>query len=325
MMIARLFPDRFVLILLTTIALASLWPVHGRTVGLAQGAATAAVVLLFFLNGIRLPREQVLAAAQSQRLMIAAIAFCFGAMPIVGLALQWASAPFLPPLVALGFLYCGILPSTVQSATAATSLAGGDVAASVVLAAVLNLIGVALSPLLFAWAGGGAVQIDGAAALRIVMILLIPFAAGQLVQRWLRPAAMARPGLVRTLDRSAIAIAVYVAFSAAVVGGLWGQLSGAELSVIAAGIAVMLVAGYGGAWMLGGALGLPLAQRASLFFAGAQKSVAVGAPLAAALFAPAAAGMVLVVILGYHMAQLMVAAWLAAWLAKKAESENGAS
>jgi solute carrier family 10 (sodium/bile acid cotransporter), member 7 len=316
-MLARLFPDRFVLILLATIALASLMPVRGSAVGVAQGTATAAVVLLFFLNGVRLPRGEVLAASRNMRLMGAALAFCFGVMPLVGLLLQWVSAPLLPPLVALGFLYCGILPSTVQSATAATSLAQGDVAASVVMAALVNLVGVALSPLLFALLGGGAVTIDPATALRIVLILLLPFAVGQLVQRWLRPTVITHPELVRTLDRSAIAIAVYVAFSAAVVGGLWDQLSGGEWAVIGAGIMFFLLAGYGGAWALGGALGLPLAQRASLFFAGAQKSVAVGAPLAATLFAPAAAGMVLVVVLGYHMAQLMVAAWLAAAIAKK--------
>lgn len=317
-MLARLFPDRFVLILFAVIALASLLPVRANAAGTAQGLATAAVVLLFFLNGVRLPRAEVLAATRNARLMGAALGFCFVAMPAVGLALHWASAPWLPPLVALGFLYCGILPSTVQSATAATSMAHGDVAASVVLAAVLNLVGVALSPLLFALLGGGAVSISGDAALRIFLILLLPFIAGQVAQRWLRPAVLARPALVRMLDRSAIAIAVYIAFSGAVASGLWSMLGGRELAILTAGITLFLIAGYGGAWALGGALRLPLASRASLFFAGGQKSVAVGAPLAATLFPPATAGMVLVVILGYHMVQLMVAAWLATWLARKA-------
>jgi sodium/bile acid cotransporter 7 len=316
-MLARLFPDRFVLILLATIAAASVFPVEGEVTATAQHVATAAVVLLFFLNGVRLPRAQVIAAMRDMRLMGAALFFCFAAMPLVGLGLQWASAPFLPPLIALGFLYCGILPSTVQSATAATSLAQGDVAASVVMAAVINLVGVLAAPLLFALLGGSAVSISGAAALRIVLILLLPFIAGQLLQRMLRPTIAGHPALVRTLDRSAIAIAVYVAFSGAVVSGLWDHLSGSDVAIITMGILVLLTLGYGGAWLLGGLLRLALPQRVSLFFAGAQKSIAVGAPLAATLFPPATAGMVLVVVLGYHMAQLMVAAWLAAWLAQK--------
>jgi solute carrier family 10 (sodium/bile acid cotransporter), member 7 len=319
LMIARLFPDRFVLMLFGAILLASLMPVRGDAAGVAQGVATAAVVLLFFLNGLRLPRREVLNAAGDMRLMGAALLFCFAAMPVAGLVLSWVTAPFLPPLVALGFLYCGILPSTVQSATGATGMARGDVAASVVIAALLNLVGIALSPLLFALAGGGAVQINEGSALRIILILLLPFLAGQAAQYWLQNWATARPGLVRTLDRSAIAIAVYVAFSGAVAAGLWSRLGPVEWAVLTAGMIVLLIFGYCGAWALGGALKLPRAQRISLLFAGAQKSVAVGAPLAATLFPPAAAGMVLIALLGYHMVQLIVAAWLAAQLAEKSD------
>lgn len=316
-MLARLFPDRFVLILLVAAVLASVLPVRGDAAAAAQHGATAAIVLLFFLNGVRLPRAEVLSAMRGARVMGGAIAFCFLVMPAIGLALQLATAPWLPPLVALGFLYCGILPSTVQSASAATDMAGGDVAASVVLAAAINLIGVIVSPLLFALLGGQAAEVGGAAALRITLILLLPFLAGQLVQRWLHAAVLARPQLVRTLDRGAIAIAVYVAFSGAVVGGLWDRLGGGDVAIIGAGILVFLTAAYGGAWVLGGVLALPPGQRASLLFAGAQKSIAVGAPLAATLFPPATAGMVLIVILGYHMVQLMVAAWIAPVLARK--------
>jgi solute carrier family 10 (sodium/bile acid cotransporter), member 7 len=264
----------------------------------------------------------VLAAMRNMRLIGPALGFCFVAMPAIGLALYWTTEPWLPHLIALGFLYCGILPSTVQSATGATGMAKCDVAASVVLAALLNLVGVVLSPLLFALLDGRAAVINSDAELRIVLILLLPFVLGQVAQRWLRPTVTARPGLVRTLDRSAIAIAVYVAFSGAVVGGLWDRLSASDLAIISGGIAVFLAIAYGGAWALGGAVRLPLPQRASLMFAGAQKSIAVGAPLAATLFTPATAGMVLVVILGYHMAQLMVAAWLAPLIATRIDASS---
>lgn len=321
-MLARIFPDRFVLILLATIAAASLLPVRGDALPLAQGIATAAVVLLFFLNGARLPRHEVFAAMRNLRLIGPALGFCFVAMPAIGLGLYRASEPLVPHLIALGFLYCGILPSTVQSATGATGMAKSDVAASVVLAALLNLVGVLLSPLLFALLDGRAAVINSDAELRIVLILLLPFVLGQVAQRWLHPAVTARPGVVRTLDRSAIAIAVYVAFSGAVVGGLWDRLSASDLAIISGGIAVFLILAYAGAWALGGAVRLPLPQRASLMFAGAQKSIAVGAPLASTLFSPATAGMVLVVILGYHMAQLMVAAWLSPLIAARIDASS---
>lgn len=310
-MLARIFPDRFVPLLLGTILLASLLPVRGAAVPIAEAISTAAIVLLFFLNGVRLPRNEVLHGISNWKLQGAAFFFCFGAMALLGLAAQAALAPWLPATLALGFLFLGILPSTVQSATAASSMAGGNVAASVVAAALLNLSGVALSPLLFALLAGSAGEIHGAAVLRIVSILLLPFALGQLVQRWLRPWMLAHRGLATFMDRTAIAIAVYVAFSAAVVAGIWALLDGREIAIVLAVTAIMLALSFGGAWLLGSLLRLARPDRITLLFSGAQKSIAVGAPLAATLFPPAIAGMVLVPILVYHMAQLILSAWIA--------------
>lgn len=310
-MLARIFPDRFVAILLATIVLASLLPVRGAAVPVAQGVSTAAIVLLFFLNGVRLPRHDVLHGIRHWKLQGGALLFCFGVMALLGLGAQAATAPFLPATLALGFLFLGILPSTVQSATAASSLAGGNVAASVVAAALLNLVGVIASPLLFAALAGSAGAVHGEAVLRIVAILLVPFVTGQLAQRWLRPWVLAHRGLATAMDRTAIAIAVYVAFSAAVVAGIWTLLDGREIGIVAGAVAALLALSFGGAWAFGALLKLAPPDRITLLFSGAQKSVAVGAPLAATLFPPAIAGMVLVPILVYHIAQLILSAWIA--------------
>ena len=310
-MLSRIFPDRFVPVLLATILLASLLPVRGAAVPIAQGLSTAAIVFLFFLNGVRLPRDEVLHGIRNWKLQGGALVFCFGAMALLGLAAQAATAPLLPATLALGFLFLGILPSTVQSATAASSLAGGNVAASVVAAALLNLSGVIVSPLLFAALAGSAGEISGAGALRIVAILLLPFIAGQFAQAWLRPWVLAHRGLATFMDRSAIAIAVYVAFSAAVVAGIWDLLDGREVGIVLAAVALLLALSFGGAWLFGALLRLKRPDRITLLFSGAQKSIAVGAPLAATLFPPAIAGMVLVPILVYHMAQLILSAWIA--------------
>ena len=310
-MLARIFPDRFVPVLLATILIASLLPVRGEAVPVAQGVSTAAIVLLFFLNGVRLPRDEVLHGVRNWKLQGAGLAFCFGGMALLGVVAQAATAPFLPATLALGFLFLGILPSTVQSATASSSMAGGNVAASVVAAALLNLTGVIASPLLFAALAGSAGAISGAAALRIALILLLPFVAGQAAQRWLRPWVLRHRELATFMDRTSIAIAVYVAFSAAVVGGIWTRLDGREIGITFAVVAALLALAFAAAWALGGLLRLRRPDRITLLFAGAQKSIAVGAPLAATLFPPAIAGVVLVPILVYHMAQLILSAWIA--------------
>ena len=68
-------------------------------------------------------------------------------------------------------------------------------------------------------------------------------------------------------------------------------------------------------WSIGGLLGLERSDRISLVFAGAQKSIATGAPMAAILFGSSAGLIVLPAIL-YHMAQLLLSAPVAARLAK---------
>lgn len=317
-MLSRIFPDRFVPVLLATILLASLLPVRGDAVPVAQAVSTAAIVLLFFLNGVRLPRDEVLHGIRNWKLQGAAFGFCFGAMALLGFGAHLITAPFLPATLALGFLFLGILPSTVQSATAASSMAGGNVAASVVAAALLNLSGVFLSPLLFALLAGNAGEIHGAAALRIVAILLLPFLTGQVAQHWLRPLVLRHRGLATLMDRTAIATAVYVAFSAAVVGGIWNRLDTREITIVVGMAVLLLTCAFGGTWFLGRLLSLARTDRITLLFSGAQKSLAVGAPLAATLFPPATAGMVLLPILVYHMSQLIVSAWIAPALNRSA-------
>lgn len=321
-MVRRIFPDMFVPVLMATLLVASLLPVQPAYVPLAGTISSCAIFLLFFLNGVRLPRHEVLAGLSNWRLQGAAVAFCFGAMPLIGLAGSMAFAGLVPPLIAIGLLFCGTLPSTVQSATASTSMAGGNVAASVILAAMLNLTGVVLSPVLFALlAHNSDVAISLDTVGRIVAILLVPFILGQFAQRWLRPWVMRNRQIATFMDRTAIAIAVYVAFSAAVIAGIWQQLSAGELGWIALAITLFLLLSFGGAWALGRAMRLPYADRTTLLFSGAQKSIAVGAPLAALLFTGPAAGMVLLPVLIYHLAQLMISAWIAPVLLRRAPSD----
>jgi len=74
------------------------------------------------------------------------------------------------------------------------------------------------------------------------------------------------------------------------------------------------VFGFGGSWLLGGALRLHRPDRISFLFAGGQKSIALGAPLASVLYPPAIAGLLLLPLLTYHMLQLVLSAPLASRL-----------
>jgi sodium/bile acid cotransporter 7 len=304
--------DPMVRLVLGTILFASLLPVKGHAREVAQYVSNAAVFTLFLLNGLRLSRSEVLAGLGNHRLLIPLVLWVFGAMTAVGWLLWEAGGWVLPGTLALGFLYLGTMPSTVQSATTYSSLAGGNVASSVVAAALINILAIFITaPLFSLLAGGGEVGVSGASMLKVFIILLLPFVIGQFLQRWTRHWVLDHRRIMSVVDRSSIAIAVYVAFSGAVEQGIWNRVGLIEWVGLTIGCIAMLVVGYGGPWLLGRVLGLSRGDRIAMLFAGAQKSVAMGAPMATVLFPPAIAGTVLLPLLTYHLAQMIVAAPIA--------------
>lgn len=308
--------DLMVRLLLVAIALAFVVPAAGDARETAQLVSNGAIFVLFLLNGLRIDRREIARGLANLRFLVPLAAWVFGAMALAGWAVAAAAGPWLAPEVALGFLFLGVLPSTVQSATSYTSLAHGNVALAVIAAAVVNILGVVVSAPLFAVMAGGAQASLGWDAIgRIALILVLPFAIGQAVQQHFRGWIAGQKARIVWIDRLVIALAVYVAFSGAVEQGVWQRLDAASWAAIAIGIAALLVFGHLGAWLLGGAVHLPLADRIAFLFSGAQKSAAIGVPLGAILFPVEIAGLVLVPLLLYHLVQLVVAAPLSTRLA----------
>lgn len=313
--LSRIF-DPMVRLLILALAMAIVWPVPDSQQAVGQWIANAAIFVLFFLNGLRLPREQVLRGLTDWRFHGALALWVFGAMLLGGWAIWRFGGGMLPPLLSLGFLYLGALPSTIQSATVYTSMAKGNVAHAVVAAALLNILGVFFSAPLFALlAGSDVVAFHSEVLVKIATVLLLPFALGQLLQPRFGEIATQNPALTKWTDRVPIAIAVYVAMSAAVNEGVWSRIDGAGWALALMAVLLYLTYAIVGSWFAGGALTSSRADRIAFLFAGTQKSLAMGAPLATLMFDPAVAGVVLIPLIAYHFIQLVVAAPIANRLA----------
>ena len=314
-MLARLIPDRFILMLLGAMALGWLLPVSGLGLQIAQNISSVSIFVLFFLHGLRLPRAEVVKAARDWRVQGAMLAFSFAAMPLAALVMMKPAGTLVPTALLTGILYCAMLPSTVQSAISYSSMAGGNVAASVVGAAVSNLVGIVLTPILVALVIGAAagVSLGSDTVLRIATLLLLPFALGQAMQRWLGAWAQRQKAVLSFFDRLVIVIAVYVAFAGAVASGSLASLTPGSFALLLAAVALLLLFAFGAAAGFGQMLRLSRPDRISLLFAGAHKSIATGAPMAAILFG-AEAGLILLPTIIYHIAQLLVSAPLASRL-----------
>jgi sodium/bile acid cotransporter 7 len=315
----RFLPDPFIPAVLLTLLLATLWPASGDVATAVNLLAKAAVMLLFFLHGAKLPRENLVAAVLHWRLHLLILGTTYLVFPVLGLALSSLFPSLLPENLWAGVLFLCALPSTVQMSIAFTAMARGNVAASVTSAAVSNLLGVFLTPLiaglLLHAQGGGALQLDS--IWKVVLQLLVPFAAGHLLRPLLADWAGRNKKLITWSDRLTILLAVYSAFSAAVINGIWSTLPLATLLTLAGVCAFVLACVM--LMTIGSSriLGLSPADQRSVQYCGSFKSLVSGVPMASVLFPSAAIGAMILPVMIYHQLQLMVSATVAPRQARK--------
>jgi solute carrier family 10 (sodium/bile acid cotransporter), member 7 len=314
-LLSRLSLDPYLLLLIATVALASVLPARGGFADIAGGAADAGIALLFFLHGARLSRAAIMDGARAWKLHLSVAALTFGLFPLIGLAVS--VIPGLDPALATGVLFLTLLPSTVQSSIAFTAIAGGNVAAAVCSASFSNLAGIFVTPLLTALLiTGRQGGFSSDPVMTIAVQLLLPFLAGHFLRPWLGGLVARHRKALGYVDRGSILLVVYTAFGAAVIDGLWSRIALGELALIAglslAILALVLLAGAG----LGRWLGFSREDRIVLIFCGSKKSLATGVPLAGVLFSQAQVGAIILPLIFFHQIQLMVCAVLARRLAQ---------
>lgn len=319
-MLARLLPDRFILLLLAAVLLGLRLPVSGMAAELVDWLTLAAIFGLFLLHGVRLPRAALVAGLTDWKLHIAILGLTFAVFPIAGFTLSNAFPGMLAPELWTGLLFLCALPSTVQSSIAYTSLARGNVAGAVAAAAFSNLLGVFLTPALVALmleAQGISISLAGVA--KIFVLLFLPFVLGHVARPLLLRWVQHRPRLTMTVDKGTILLAVYGAFSAATLDGVWSRLPPGDLVILTGLLLALLAAILLAAWAIGRLGGFPRESRASILFCGSVKSIVSGAPMARILFPGAAAGLILLPIMIFHAVQLIVCAWIAGAMARSAQ------
>lgn len=300
--------DPLIVLIIAAVILAIVLPIRGTAADYFSIATNLAIALLFFLYGARLSTSEALAGLKNWKLHLTILAFTFAVYPAIGLALE----PIIPDHMYPGILYLTLVPSTVQSSVAFTSIARGNVAGAIVSASASNLAGVFLTPLLVMALMSGNFHINGSIFAEIASLLLAPFVLGQLARKWV--GALAAKNATKVVDRGSIAMVVYSAFSAGVVGGLWRSIGVQDVlfliifSIIL--VAVML-------WLTRAVpkrLGFPEEDIKAIEFCGTKKSLATGLPMASVIFGAGGAQLAMLVLplMIFHQIQLMMCSWLAA-------------
>lgn len=312
--------DPYILALMATIVVASLLPATGAAAVALGWTAKVVVAFVFFLHGAKLSREALVAGLIHWRLHLTVLATSFVLFPVLGLGAGLLPPAVLPAGLAMGILFLCCLPSTVQSSINFTAIARGNVAAAVCAASASNILGMVLTPVLV----GALMHVSGAGPdlgiLRdIALQLFAPFLAGQIARPWLKSFIERQGKAVGMIDRGSILLIVYAAFGRAVIEGVWTRVSPVQLVVVGVICLVILlivltVTDRAGRWMK-----LPIEDRVVLIFCGSKKSLVTGAPMAAILFAPAEAGIMILPLMIFHQMQLIACALLAQKFAERPE------
>lgn len=304
--------DYYLFLLLGTVVLATLWPASGIGADIVDQVAYFAVALLFFIYGAKLNTSAIVAGIANWRLQGLVFGFTYVMFPICGLILAAVLSPWIEEELAIGIVYLSVLPSTVQSSIAFTSIARGNVPAAVCAASMSNILGVVLTPALVAallHASGDGISLKS--IIDIGLQILAPFIVGQLLRPLVGEFISRHPVLTQVVDRGSILIIVYSAFSAGVVAGIWEQVGLTSLTVIILADIALLAVVMVTTWWAGRAVGLDHGDRMTLFFCGSKKSLASGLPMANILFAGQAVSMIILPLMLFHQIQLFVCAIIA--------------
>ncbi|PWB16497.1 MULTISPECIES: bile acid:sodium symporter family protein [Acinetobacter] len=325
-MLKLLALDRFTLLLVAMVVLASFLPVSGSAAHFFSVITTIAIAILFFLHGAKLSREAIVQGIMHWKFHVLVFAFTFAVFPILGLLAKPVLLPMLGQELYWGFLFMCFLPSTVQSSIAFTSVAKGNVASAVCSASFSNIIGMFITPVLVSVfiLGKSEHGFDPTSSIiQITLLLLLPFVLGQLFRPLVYPHMMKVPRLVKSFDQGSILMVVYGAFSSAVVAGLWNEVSWKTMLILVLACSVFLTVIMLLAYYLPKLFGFNRKDQIAIFFCSSKKTLASGVPMAQILFIGQPLGMIVLPIMIFHQIQLMVCGIIANRWSKQNPDESG--
>ncbi|MFW5786312.1 MAG: bile acid:sodium symporter, partial [bacterium] len=196
----------FILGLAAALGLGFLFAPAGRAVNTGGVAADVAVVLIFLGTGFTLPTDAIRRGLANVRLHLYIQLFIFVGVPgYIVLTNLLLGRPF-GPVITAGLFALAVLPTTISTCTVFTNLSGGNTVATMFNAALGNMLGVFISPLLLSLllqGSGAAIPASRLAGIlgSLALQMLLPTVAGQALRRLLA-ACTAAPGPAARGERS---------------------------------------------------------------------------------------------------------------------------
>ncbi|TEW55657.1 bile acid:sodium symporter [Psychromonas sp. RZ22] len=272
------------------------------------------VALVFFLHGLGLSPSAIKAGISNWRRHTYIQAATFIAYPILWLIFGDLLLAYMPAALVFGFCYIFVLPSTISSSVAMTSVGKGNVPGAIFNTSLSSILGIFITPfLIHLFMGFKGVELDlMASIISIAKLLFVPLIIGQLARPLLYTFAQKHKTIVNKIDKYVILLIVYNAFCNSIADGIWTSFSIQMLvtSIVLCFITLLLMVHL----IQWGArrCRFELADEVTSVFCGSKKTLAAGIPMATAIFdGNTDLGMILLPIMLYHPIQIFYCAILA--------------
>lgn len=253
----------------------------------------------------------------------AGVAVAVGVAVNAGLAgpLAYLFSGLLSEQLAIGLIVAALAPCTLASAAVWTRRGGGNEAVALSVTVATSLLCFATLP---GWASlliGRTQSFDaGGLALRLLLIVVLPIAAGQAIRSWSACRAWSdrhRKGLSLIAQLGLLAMVFVGAVRS---GGLLAdpetRVGAGEWALLAATVAGVHLTLFAVAWRASRLLGAPRREALASAVGGSQKTLAVGLSVAMDFGSLAILPMIV-----YHALQLLLDAGLVDWLRVPPEDE----
>jgi sodium/bile acid cotransporter 7 len=308
----------FLICLIGVILLAVFLPEPGMDGGFLHPEWTTkfGVWMIFLIQGISLPGRELASGYKPLRLQAFVIGWNFLLFPTFTLLFLWGLARFVTTEVALGFGLLSILPTTIASAVAFTSMAGGRSANALCATVLSNVLAVLVVPL---WVAlylktGESIDLPLTPLLtKLSWLIVCPMLFGQFLRLCFKRLADLSSLWMRRISSAIILFIIYAAFADSVASGLFTAISLSSLVWLLALVAGLMLCVSVGVWKSSSWLRLDSRERIAAFFCASQKSLATGIPLATAILAALPesvevnVGALLLPLIVYHPLQLVLA------------------
>ncbi|MFO7725934.1 MAG: bile acid:sodium symporter, partial [Oceanipulchritudo sp.] len=264
----------FVFALLGAVLLAFVLPGLGADNGPLRAGllGKAGVMVIFFLQGLSLKTRELASGIRDLKIHAFVQGWIFLLSPLVLGSAGLILGTFGQPGLGAGFFYLGLIPTTISSAVAFTSAAGGNVAAAIFNTTFSNVLGVFWVPagclLIFSTGGGLQGDLLAPLLLQLAWLILLPLATGQLLRPLVFQKAFFRvvSPFFKYVNHGIILFIVFTAFSKSVLDETWGDVSPLSLLLLLLLTLAAVLLIHGGVWLSGAWIRADPAERVTALF-----------------------------------------------------------